>query len=75
MSDDDLTLIPSHDLDCERNLGISGIHIENTCKCSNCHFKARCARDNAMMYRSSQVKIIKRDIKEVLDKREQKSYD
>ena len=35
MSDDDLTLIPSHNLDCERDLAISGIHIENTSKCSN----------------------------------------
>ena len=40
MSDNDLTLIPSHKLDCERDLEISGIHIENTNKCSNRHFKA-----------------------------------
>ena len=29
ISDDDLTLIPYHNLDCERDLAISGIHIEN----------------------------------------------
>ena len=40
MSDDDLTLIPSHNLDCERDLRFSGIHIKNTSKCSNYHFKA-----------------------------------
>ena len=40
ISDDELTLIPSHNLDCERDLAISGIHIENTRKCSNRHFKA-----------------------------------
>ena len=59
MHDDDLTLIPSHNLDCERDLAISGIHIENTSKCS----------------KFSQVNRITRDIKEVLDKREQELYD
>ena len=39
MSDDGLTLIPSHNLDCEKDLAISGIYIKNTS--SNCHFKAR----------------------------------
>ena len=75
MYDDDLTLIPSHNLDCERDLAISGIHIENTSKCSNRHFKARCTNDNVMLHKSSQVNWIKRDIKKVLDKREQKWYD
>ena len=71
MSDGDLTLIPSHNLNCEGDLAISGIHIENTSKCSNRHIKARCTRDNVMLHKSSQVKRIKRDIKEVLYKREQ----
>ena len=74
MSDDDLTLIPSHNFDCERDLAILGIHIENT-KCSNRHFKVRCTGDNAMLQKSSQVKRIKGDIKEVLDEREQEWYD
>ena len=65
MSDDDLTLIPPHNLDCEKDLAISGIHIENKSKWSNHHFKARCTRDNVMLHKSSQVKRINRDIKEV----------
>ena len=75
MSDEDLTLIPSHNLDCERDLAFSCIHIEKTSKCSNCHFKARCTGDNVMLHKSSQVKRIKSNIKEVLDKREQEWYD
>ena len=75
MSDDGLTLTPSDKLDCERYLAISGIHIENTTKCSNCHFKARCTRDNVILHKTSQVKRIKRDMKKVLDKREQEWYD
>ena len=63
MSGDGLTLILSHNLDYERDLAISGIHIENTGKCSNHHFKARCTLNKAMLQKSSQVKRIKRDIK------------
>ena len=66
MLDNDLTLIPSHNLDCERNLPISGIHIENTSKCLNRHFKAQSTGNNVMLHKFSQVKRIKRDIKEVL---------
>ena len=72
MFDDDLTLTPSHNFDCERDLTIFGIHTENT-KCSNRHFKARCTGNNAMLQKSSQVK--RREIKEVLDEREQEWYD
>ena len=50
ISDDNLTLITSHNLDCERYLVISGIHIK-----LNAHVKPkRC---------TNQVKRIKRDIK------------
>ena len=75
MSDGDLNLIPSHNLDCERDLAGLSIHIENTSKYSNLYFKARCSRDNIMLHKFSQVKRIKRDIKEVLDKHEQEWYD
>ena len=70
MSDDNLTLIPSHSLICERDSEISGIYVENASKCSNLHLKARCTRDNVMLRKYSQAKKIKRDIKEVLDKHE-----
>lgn len=59
--------IPSHNLDCERHLAISSIHIENTSECLNCHFKAWSTADNAILHKFSQVKRIKRDIKEILD--------
>ena len=62
MSDEDLTLVPSHNLDCERDLAIAGIHFENTSKCSNRHFKAQCTRDKVMLHKSSQVKRINRYI-------------
>ena len=56
--DDYVTLIPSHNLDCERDLAISCIHIENTTKSLNLHFKAQCSHNNVMLHKSSQVKRI-----------------
>ena len=67
MSDKDLPLIPSHNLDRERNLAISSIHIENTSECLNCHFKAWSTADKAVLHKFSQVKGTKMDIKEILD--------
>ena len=54
-----LALIPSHHLDCERNLAVVDINIENKSNYSNRHFKARCTRDNLKLDKSSQVKRIK----------------
>ena len=72
--DEELELIPSHNLDCERNLSVAGIYMEAGSKNSNRHFKACCVRDNVTLHRSSDVKKIERELQTLLDQREKNWY-
>ena len=72
--DAELELIPSHNLDCERNLSVAGVYMEVGSKCSNRHFKARCVRDNVTLHQSSEVKKIERELQSLLDQREKDWY-
>ena len=70
MADMELELIPSHNLDCKRNLSIAGVYMKRRSKCSNRFFKARCIRGNVISHQSSQVKKIEQEIQSILDQRE-----
>ena len=70
MSDSDLALFPTHNLDCERNLSVAGVFMEIGSKCSNKNFRGRCIRDNVILHHSSQVKKVKGELRALLDQRE-----
>ena len=74
LPDEDLELITSHNLDCERNLSVAGVYMEQSSKCSNRHFKSKCTRDNVTLHQSSIITKIERELKVILDKREDVWY-
>ena len=67
IEDMDLELIPSNNLICERNLSKFSTLAEKSAKCSNRHFKAKCIRDDIILYKAEQIKIITNSLKTLLD--------
>ena len=68
-------MIPSHNLDCERNLSVAGEYMEQSSKCSNRHFKSRCIRDDVTLHKSTEINKISQELRSILDTREQTWYD
>ena len=70
LPDEELSLIPSNNLECERNLSVAGVYMEQSSKCSNRFFKSKCTRDNVTLHKAAKVKRISRSLKKALDQRE-----
>ena len=58
IQDRDLELISSNNLICERNLSKFSTLADNSARCSNRHFKAKCMRDGITLFKAEQIKKI-----------------
>ena len=67
LPDEEFSLIPSNNLECERNLSVAGVYMEQSSKCSNRFFKSKFTRDNVTLHKAAKVKRISRSLKKALD--------